>query len=395
MIAPASLIHDRALRVRRALFLLALSGSLLVALLALLSCDDPVEPVPPPPPHVQQDTTSHEIEWTVYLFGPGIPSSSLRDIIAFSDTNVWFVGGVFPETPDTGALGRDPYTVLRWNGREWRKFKVPMRRCRTQSIFMSSITSVAGLPNDLWLCSSAGEGAKWNGLEFYPICVKADSTRPWGAACKDILFYSENEVYFAGDILGTGEITRYSNGSYSKISSFPDSPVTSLAGDGKGNLWAGGYDLITGKGSFIWRTPSGSVIDIRKSELIDGEWDFLGVSSLWISRDSLYAYTAGYLYIQALYDTSHYRYLSGVEVAKPWGYKTCITGNGDNDVFMAGGFMTVVHYNGKSLRSYPELSRMFVEGGVFHAISVTKDYVYVAGTTQQTQAVVAIGKRIH
>jgi hypothetical protein len=107
----------------------------------------------------------------------------------------------------------------------------------------------------------------------------------------------------------------------------------------------------------------------------------------------LYANIASYLYIQALYDTSHYRYLSGTDVAKPWGYKSCITGNGDNDVFMAGHFMTVVHYNGKSLRSYPELSRMFVEGGVFHSISVTKDYVYVAGTTQQTQAVVAIGKR--
>jgi hypothetical protein len=394
MIAPSSLIHGRALRVRRALFLLALPGSLLVALLALLSCDDPVEPVPPPPPHVQQDTTSHEIEWTVYLFGPGIPSSSLRDIIAFSDTNVWFVGGVFPETPDTGALGRAPYTVLRWNGREWRKFKVPMGSCASDATRLVTINSIAGEERNLWMSGVSGSGARSDGERFWSDCFKSDSNSYYGVPSDDILYVSADEVYFCGSF-GSGEISLYQNKRYRSIAKFPYSPVTSLAGDGKGNLWAGGYDLDTGKGSFIWYTPDGTVRDIRKRELIDNRWDFRGISSLWISGDSLYANIASYLYIQALYDTSHYRYLSGIEVAKPWGYKSCIAGNGDNDVFMAGHFMTVVHYNGKSLRSYPELSRMFVEGGVFHAISVTKDYVYVAGTTQQTQAVVAIGKRIH
>ncbi|MCZ7558280.1 MAG: hypothetical protein M5R41_17930 [Bacteroidia bacterium] len=362
-------------------------------LLALASCDEPVEPVPPPP-HVQQDTTSHEIEWTVYRFGPGIPSSSLRDIIAFSDTNVWAVGGVYPDTPDTGALGKKPYTVLHWNGREWKKFKVPMQRCTSQNTFFSPFEAIAGNANDLWLGSSAGEGARWDGVNFYPACIMADSSLSWGAACKDILHYSENEVYFAGDLLGIGEITKYTNGRYSRISTFPYSPVTSLAGDGKGNLWAGGYDYNTGKGSFVWRTPDGTVRDIRKRERIDKKWEFGGALALWISHDSLYASVAGYLYIQSLYDTTHYRYLRIAEADPTRGAKVCIAGLADNDVFLAGSFCTVVHYNGKSLRSYPELTAEF-DGGRFYQVSLTRDHVYLCGYDDQTRAIAVIGKRRH
>jgi hypothetical protein len=209
-----------------------------------------------------------------------------------------------------------------------------------------------------------------------------------------MLYMSENEVYFAGSNYGIGEISLYQNNCFTSIAKFPYSPVTSLAGDGKGNLWAGGYDYNTGKGCFVWRTPDGTVRDIRKRERIDNRWDFRGVSSLWISGDSLYANVASYLYIQALYDTTHYRYLSGSNVAAPLGYKTCIAGNGNNDVFMAGHFLTVAHYNGKSLCSYPELSTKFA-GGVFNAISLTRDRVYLAGYTDKTEAIVAIGKRIH
>jgi hypothetical protein len=135
------------------------------------------------------------------------------------------------------------------------------------------------------------------------------------------------------------------------------------------------------------------VHNLKKSKPVDGRWDFEGVTSLWISSDSLYAYTAGYLYIQALYDTSHYRYINTTEVDEPDGYKVCMAGTGDNDVFMAGHFLTVVHYNGKSLRSYPELSRKFA-GGVFNAIALTKDRVYLAGYTDRTMAIIAVGKRV-
>jgi hypothetical protein len=386
--------HSRnSVRHGRSLCRLLLALPLLpVLLLALTSCDEPVEPGPPPP-HVQQDTTSHEIEWTVYRFGPGIPSSSLRDIIAFSDTNVWAVGGVYPDTPDTGALGKKPYTVLHWNGREWTKFKVPMASCLTFKPLYSPYYSIAGEPGNLWLSGSSGSGARSDERSFWIECFKSDSSSEWGVPSEKIYYASKDEVYFAGTNYGIGEISQFRDDRFTSIAKFPDAPVTSLAGDGKGNLWAGGYDYNTGKGSFVWRTPDGTVRDLRKNELIDGKWDFEGVTSLWVSRDSLYAYFAGYLYIQALYDPSHYRYLSATNVDPPQGWKTCITGTGNNDVFIAGHFLSVIHYNGKSLRSYPELSKMF-SGGVFHGISVTSDYVFVCGTTNETRAIIAVGRRI-
>jgi hypothetical protein len=304
------------------------------------------------------------------------------------------VGGVYPDTPDTGALGKKPYTVLHWNGREWKKFKVPMGSCLTFKPLYSPYYSIAGEPGNLWLSGSSGSGARSDERSFWIECFKSDSSSEWGVPSEKIYYASKDEVYFAGTNYGIGEISQFRDDRFTSIAKFPDAPVTSLAGDGKGNLWAGGYDTNTGRGCLIWRTPDGTVRDIRKRELIDNRWDFRGVSSLWISGDSLYANVASYLYIQALYDTTHYRYLSGSNVEEPLGYKTCIAGNGNNDVFMAGHFMTVAHYNGKSLRSYPELSTKFA-GGVFNAISLTQDRVYLAGYTDKTEAIVAIGKRIH
>ena len=42
--------------------------------------------------------------------------------------------------------------------------------------------------------------------------------------------------------------------------------------------------------------------------------------------------------------------------ANPWGYGTlCIRGTADNDVWIGGSYGFVVHYNGSTFKSFPEL----------------------------------------
>jgi hypothetical protein len=372
-------------------------GSFFMAVLLLCSaCDDPVEPRDPPPVHVQQDTTSHDIDWTVYTFGPGIPSSSLHDIIAFSDTNVWAVGYVYPEMRDsTGSYG-NPYTVFRWNGREWKKYKVPMSRCTgSGNTFYGTIRAIAGTSDDIWMNARSGEGVRSDGVTFTPSCFQADSTSIYGALSDDILYMSANEIYFAGSTIkhDHSDITLFSNGGFRRIALIPGIvPVTSLVGDGKGNLWAAGYSGTTGRGCFIHRTPDGVVHDLLKEVKVDGTWPFKALTSLWISDDTLYGGFGGYLYIQALYDTSYYRFISDKSTDPPYGHKTAIDGTGDNDVFMVGAYGTVTHYNGKTVQSYPMLSQQ-IGAGMFYGISVTENYVYVCGSTEETRAAIAIGRK--
>jgi hypothetical protein len=362
-----------------------------------VACSDPVEPQDPPPLHVQQDTTSHDIDWTVYTFGPGIPSSSLHDIIAFSDTNVWAVGFVYPDTRDsTGSYG-NPYTVFRWNGREWTKYKVPMSRCTgSGNTFYGTIRAIAGTSSDVWMSSSAGEGVRSDGETFTPTCIKADSTQWYGAAGDAIYYASPNEIYFAGSYSSKSdysEITLYRNGGFQRIAHIPGiAPITSLVGDGKGNLWAAGYSGTTGNGCFIQRTPDGVVHDLHRDMRIDGKWPFKGFTSLWRSDDSLYGWAAGYLFVQALYDTSHYRIISELNLAATTWHKHEVGGSANNDVYMVGADCSVTHYNGKSVKSYPDLSRM-AGGGNFYAVSATEDFVYVCGSTEETRAVIAIGRK--
>ncbi|MBR9978406.1 MAG: hypothetical protein KFH87_09980, partial [Bacteroidetes bacterium] len=234
---------------------------LTVLLLCCASCSDPVDPGEPEPPpvHVQQDTTGHDIDWTVYTFGPGIPSSSLEDIIAFSDTNVWFVGKVYSDTPDSTSRYGDPDNLLRWNGREWRKDRIMVDQCRGFGYTMfGRLWSIAGPPHDIWMSTRGGAGARSDGVNFTPSCFKADSTSRYGALSWDIVYISDNRVYFAGGVADYSEITLYSNGGFRRIAYLPGvTPIHSLAADHWGNVWAAGYSGTTGEGCFLWRTPDG------------------------------------------------------------------------------------------------------------------------------------------
>jgi hypothetical protein len=364
-----------------------------VLLLLFLSCTEPLQPTPPPRPHEQQDTTSHDIEWTVYMFGPGIPSSSILDIIAFSDTDVWAVGSVYGETRD--STGRRPhYNLLRWDGKRWSKHAVRAGDCKGGSSDWK-LSSIAGVQGDVVLMTAAGGYARSDGARYWHGCFTADSAADWGVPSNAIHYRSSKEMYFSGATRsGMGELSMYRDGRVRKIATVPWAPIKSLQGDHRGYLWAGGHQYTDDKGSFLCFLPNTEVMDLRKTEKIDGLWDFSGVSSLWISKDTLYANVPGYLYIQALYDTSHYRYLRISEADPTRGYKTCMTGRANNDVFVAGHRFSVVHYNGKTMRAYPELAALFGGYGIFLGMSMTAEYVYICGFREDTRAVIAVGRRI-
>lgn len=356
------------------------------------ACSDPQAPIiTPPQPHVQQDTTSHEVEWTVYSFGPGIPSSTLQDIIAFAPDDVWAVGEFYDDAPDsTGRLGK-PYNALHWNGSVWEKLRIIGGGCNRGLLGVSPLWAIAGERDNFLVCNSSGAAALFNGKDFVPLCMRVDSAVTWGAASEDMFYVSDREWYVVGNNLGKGEVTLGQPPNYTRIAHIDVLPINKVASDGRGNVWACGFDY-QGHASFMRITRDHEVIDLRKDFKYKGLYKFEGLSALWISKDSLYGAFGSALYIQALYDTSHFRFLSALGIDPSIGVKWRIDGTADNDVFMVGSFASVVHYNGKSLHYYPDIDRR-VGGGDILGVDATEDYIYLCGRSGSTHAFVAIGKR--
>jgi hypothetical protein len=328
----------------------------------------------------------------VYKFGPGSPSSVLHDILAFAPDDVWAVGHVYEDTPDSTGHYRKPSNLLHWDGKEWTKYRILLDDCYPHSFGAGELWSIAGNKDNFIVCNSSGAGAQYNGLEFTPKCIKADYTVQWGAASEDICYVSPREWYFVGNNLGKGEVTLGQPPFYTRIAHIDELPINRIVSDGKGNLWAGGYSTATGDMSFMRITPDWVVHDLRKDIKIEGKWKFGGVSALWLSKDSLYAAWSAHLYIQALYDTSHYRFVSQLDVDPTRSLKLCMDGTADNDIFLGGGFNSVVHYNGKSMHYYPDILREAGAGNIL-GICVLDEYVYICGTGANTTAVIAVGKR--
>ena len=358
----------------------------------VVSCSESTAPIVQPPLHVQQDTTSHEVEWTIYKFGPGIPSSSLRDIIAFSPDDVWAVGNVYDDEPDSSGRYSKPYNALHWNGSVWEKRRITLYNCDPDLSGVDMIWSIEGEDNGFLVCNSSGAGAFFNGNEFVPRCIKADFSVWYGAATEDICYVSEREWYFVGNNLGKGEVTIGQPPYYNRVVHLEGMPINRVVSDGRGNVWACGFDYL-GHASFMRVTESHELQDLRKYYKVDGHYKFGGLSSLWISKDSLYGAFGAFLYVQALYDTSHYRFMSQIGIDPFRAVKWCMDGTGDNDVFMAGSFNSVVHYNGRGLHYYPDIYQS-VGGGDINGICVNDNYIYLCGSNMSTHAFVAIGRRL-
>jgi len=67
-----------------------------------------------------------------------------------------------------------------------------------------------------------------------------------------------------------------------------------------------------------------------------------------------------------------------------------IRGNHSNDVFVAGSFGDLLHYNGISWKSYREYTAL--NRGSYRAVAVKDDVVYAVGS-DNARAVILVGKR--
>jgi hypothetical protein len=341
--------------------------------LVLVSCKKS-NPIGPGHPE-QQDTTSHEIEWKIWKFGPaGISANWFRDVFAISDTDVWVVGYVEMTRHDSLGNRLPPINAVHWNGREWSEMSI-LSKSYSGRITYSNLLSVHAFSGvDIWFFSLQS-CIHWDGVKFTPYYVNATKggiIRGWGS--------SSTDIYITGI---DGSLTHFDGKKFELIETGTTCYLDDVYGTPDGKMvWVGGYQYWDLNHVFL-QFSGGKFTSLERTDKMRG------APNIWASKDSLYAQVGWGVYIQSIRDTNKWRLLGWYDTMYPLGWLRRMRGSADNNVFLVGDFGTIIHYNGKSwkMSEFFDLNRSLT----FFSVSVLQSKVYVVGVDASNQAVIYEG----
>jgi|SRR5690554_159824 len=358
---------------------MAYSIIIITMFLVTISCkkDPPVIP-----PVVQQDTTSHLINWVVEDIGE--PGSILRDVAIINDTLAYAVGEIHRN--DT------LYNVVYWDGNRWNLHRVMFYTIcgqQNQNAYPASSIIVFS-EKDIWIAMRGDQIAKIeNGEQTQTICS------PWSFSINKLWGISSNDLFVVGD---NGNIVYYKNGQWSRIQSGTDINLRDVWGSPDGSIiWAAGFEDSYGT-VFLRNTGNGfeKILEITDPNMPHPPDQITHVfKSLWTDKtDTVYLGAIGRIYA-APKNTSGY--------AKEniwWDYNqlelppetNIIRGTAGNDIFVGGYLQFVRHWNGASWKRYEE-----IEGdGTWRGMAVNKNLIIAVGENfgLPGSARIALGYRI-
>ncbi|MDD5766525.1 MAG: hypothetical protein PHW79_09815 [Candidatus Marinimicrobia bacterium] len=332
----------------------------------------------------QTDTTSHNFIWEIDTLGTK-DISLIRDIVAISPNDVWAVGSISIYNPfeqDSTGWWINKYNAAHWDGEKWTLKCIPFKSYQSFIYAHDEICSVLAFDsNDVWF-TNGGSLTRWNGTKYeymaaifqgWPDSDFGLIRSMWGTADDNIYGVGENGFCF--HYTGSGQ--------WEALETNTRISLRKLIGNvnsksGAIQLWAGGYD-----DGYGWLLQNK-----------DNEWNMV-----WNQGDSLYeqpyekymypttaiwtpdyknifigvnkGYKDATLMKHSLKDFSDYDPLGQLE----WGFPLAINGNADNDFFVVGYSLSVIHYNGSTVKYYPEAAYDY--NGVYWCVSQVGDYVFM------------------
>ncbi len=327
------------------------------------------------------DTTSHEFDWRVYTFGGQKGSSLFYDVAIIDENDIWAVGQIFTEDTYTyDSLGNfiQPYNAAHWDGEKWTLTRIPTNACG--GVKYPPIKSVFNFDDGIVVFGhSDGSLTYYNGSVFKNDCatitqVNVTANKIWGT--------SSSDFYVVGN---SGMMAHYDGTRWTKIETGTELNIR--------DIWAQpylkGYQIIfvasdySQRGRRILSLENGSV-STESSSPISSD-----ISSVWFAAGARYYYlsTGEGIFRKPDLSASAWRKISFEESTRY--YINSIRGTAPNDIFLAGHFGEVLHFNGRSFRSYREQTD---RGGAYYALSMKNDRVAVAGSDGRA-ALITVGRR--
>ncbi|NWF90436.1 MAG: glucosyl transferase, partial [Ignavibacteriaceae bacterium] len=271
------------------------------------------------------DTTSHNFTWQTFTFGQH-SSSVLYDVAIINENNIWAVGEIYMND----SLGQpDPiaYNAVHWDGSEWKVKKIDVHF--RGSLITPPLEGVFAFSStDIWFVGSLpihGDGTNW---VMYDLRTTVDPnlslSKAWGTSSSNIYFVGRN-----------GSIAHYQNGIWKKIESGTTSIINDIWGIVTENNEAIAYCPV----SSFWIPGDKKLLSIKGNSVDSIPWTFNRLLySVWTPSERVIYICGGGIFERR---NNQWKEINITSVAV-----NRVRGNYLNDIFVAGDFGFVAHFNG-------------------------------------------------
>lgn len=333
---------------------------------SLPACKKPTEPKA-----VAPDTTSHNFVFEIDTLGDG-SSSVLNDVWIFDENNIWAVGEIYVQ--DSTGQSEEVYNAVHWDGKKWNLLQLYYPFNQTQLLIVPIRGIFAFSPNDIWL--AAGSVFRWNGSSIQPFLLRPmilsgpeTVEKLWGT--------SSSNLYGVGN---AGTIVYYDGSNWQKLISGTTVDIQDIWGEGQTVLavaslvnYGRGLDLLKIQGTTVTKLDT---TGLRMAE-----------SSIWFEQNQIYYVAGDGLFKKQNLIESNWQFA----LYQPTIYIDRIRANAWNDIFVAGSFGFVAHYNGSTWKDYTglEAPRFYSR---YKGLSVKENFVAAAGWLNE-QAIALRGQR--
>jgi hypothetical protein len=320
------------------------------------------------------DTTSHNYTWQTFTFGGEAGSCVLYDCAILSEDNIWCAGAIYLKdslgNPDFNA-----YNAVHWDGQQWELKRIYVEY-RSQPN-LAPLEGVFVLPDGNIIFSSGlpyiPEGDHWKLYHLWDMGIfdQDDGSvyRIWGTCLQDL--------YFVG-LKGT--IVHYNGSSWQKLESSTETQIN--------DIW-GTTDFLSAKQNILavvsdeYHLGDMRILSVHPNRVRDTlNWNFdRRVMSVWfMNHGGIYVCGSGV----RVYHHGKWKLLDLTNY-----FTLRVRGSAANNIFVVGAFGLVLHYNGYSWHTYPEL---ILSNGKLLGLAVTDNLVVAVGYTDY-RGFILTGKR--
>jgi hypothetical protein len=334
--------------------------------------DEPIKPCTDCP--TQTDSTSHNFTFTTYTFGGIGGSSSFKDVVIINENDIWAVGEIY--TTDS------TYNAAHWDGKSWKLIKV----YDAGNQFIGSLRGIIVLnTTEIWLTD--GGIHRWDGVSKQAITsysrIALIGGEENGQSVDKLWGYSSSNIYGVGQ---KGMITHYNGSTWSKLESGTTLDIQDIWGSkneqsGEWEILAVASSLHTSFDRKIFRITNNTVSPIADSSIQ------YALSSVWFISNQQYYVAGSGIYEKKILNNTIWQN-EPLTITQYYSHK--IRGIDTSDVVAVGGAGEVIHYNGKSWRSFYDQTKL--GNGNYYSVAIKNNLIVAVGQ-DNPQAVITVGKR--
>jgi len=300
--------------------------------------------------------TSHDISyWDIDTLGI---SGGIYDLWIVSDDNIWAVGQIIAEDPDSSfdGSGEEWFNAAHWDGEKWNLIRI-LNTATLYSIWYFS-------ESDIWVSSGFPkhwDGQQWTMYHFQDmgLGIEVSTEHIWAS--------SPNNVYFVG---WKGSIVHYNGSNFTKMESGTTCKLEDVWGIDGNHIWAVGTESDNSRSVILFYNGKtwNTLHDTNNERKC---WS----NSVWTNSPYLLFLNGGSG--RYLFDLMQEK-LSKYESAGEWfGYD--IYGTAYNDIFASTAGSEMLHYNGSTWYLYPEVKAQFEDYFRIRAVKANDEIVVASG----------------